>query len=280
MSNPAPVLTVIQPDMAAAWLEQNTNNRSINTTRVKRYAADMAEGNWAVTGDSIRFSKSGKLLDGQHRLWACVESAAPFTAYVLKGLPEDSQLYMDQGMPRSKGSQLKIRGYERSGTLASAASTFWRFVHPEGRHAMTQRAMNPSNSQLLEIIEGNPDIEHCLTKYSDFRSTSGARIQPGTAVAMYVMMSRYNVTKADEFMEALLTGANLYRGHPVLALRERILQAKIKNQRVSPVMLITWFSYAWRSFVRGKSINKLSPRYRLPTFPGSPGTWEGPGLPF
>ena len=123
MSNPAPVLTVIQPDMAAAWLEQNTNNRSINNTRVKRYAADMAEGNWAVTGDSIRFSKSGKLLDGQHRLWACVESAAPFTAYVLKGLPEDSQLYMDQGMPRSKGSQLSKEEEEEALRIFNEAGT-------------------------------------------------------------------------------------------------------------------------------------------------------------
>ena len=51
----------VTPEMATQWLEKNENNRNLSQHRIARYAKDMKQGDWKITGDSIRFSKDGKL---------------------------------------------------------------------------------------------------------------------------------------------------------------------------------------------------------------------------
>ena len=62
---------VITPELAEQYLTKNTNNyRSMSNSVVNAYATDMKTGNWKFNGDSIKFNKSGILVDGQHRLAA------------------------------------------------------------------------------------------------------------------------------------------------------------------------------------------------------------------
>jgi len=71
--NPQSLTQTITPQQARHWLEHNNNhNRHLNPTTVKKYASDMREGNWQMNSMPIVFSDTGQLLDGQHRLAACV----------------------------------------------------------------------------------------------------------------------------------------------------------------------------------------------------------------
>jgi hypothetical protein len=49
----------VSPDLAAKWLEHNTRNRKLRQSVVNKYAADMREGRWLLTGDAIAFDKNG-----------------------------------------------------------------------------------------------------------------------------------------------------------------------------------------------------------------------------
>lgn len=266
-----PRTVTVTPDMAAEWLEKNTNNRILNNHRVRRYAEDMASGNWRVTGDAIRFSKSGKLLDGQHRLWACVEADAEFQTVVYTGLPEDSQILMDQGMARSKGSQLTLRGYKHGALLASATITVWRMER--GREMVFARASSPSNSELITTIDEHPDLVVRLKEFTSIKVSPGLKIQQGTLIAMYTYMSRHNASMAREFIEGYLTGINLPPGSPALALRERVFQYKHKGWKVLHTDFMTWTAYAWKAYLKNRSLQRLAPKHYLPEFPGSP-PWD------
>lgn len=269
----------VTPEMATQWLKKNVNNRNMNQYRVARYARDMRNGDWEVTGDGIRFSKTGKLLDGQHRLWACLQAESKFQTLVVTGLEDNAQIVMDQGMPRTKGSQLKLLGYKRSGTLASAATVYAKME--TGRSYVLARGQTPSISEVLDIVEQNPDILKAMEKYFSHKATRGIKMHSGVMIAMYVYMSRFSESKADEFIESFLTGANLYKGHPALALRDRVMQARMKNQKALHDEFMTWVAYAWRSFVVDKKLHKLSPRYKLPLFPGAPAGWkDSKGIPY
>lgn len=81
------VLETITPKIAAEYLTRNTSNRNRRPTRIQQYARDMGSGNWPVTGESIKFSETGDLLDGQHRLVACVLSGVSFQTWVAHNVP-------------------------------------------------------------------------------------------------------------------------------------------------------------------------------------------------
>ena len=64
----------ITPDLAAEFLKRNTSNRAIKKSKIKKYADDLRRGNWKLTHQGVAISPSGRLLDGQHRLSAIVQS--------------------------------------------------------------------------------------------------------------------------------------------------------------------------------------------------------------
>lgn len=65
----------ITPKIAEAMLKKNhPNNRPIQQPIVNAIARDIETGNWKVTHQGICFDAEGYLIDGQHRLSACVQS--------------------------------------------------------------------------------------------------------------------------------------------------------------------------------------------------------------
>ena len=85
----------ITPKLALAWLEANTHNRAIRQHKVDEYARDMGRGDWILTHQGIAFNCNGTLVDGQHRLWAVIESKKTIPMAVSHGLAVESQLVID-----------------------------------------------------------------------------------------------------------------------------------------------------------------------------------------
>ena len=81
---------LITPQMAKALLESNTNNRRPKSPIIMRYASDMQKGLWKQnTAEFIKISKSGQILDGQHRLMAVIKSNTPIIFQVARGLDDN-----------------------------------------------------------------------------------------------------------------------------------------------------------------------------------------------
>jgi len=82
--------TIITPEKAKELLENNAENqRKINKQRIKKYAEDMKNGSWVYNGETIIVSKSGKLIDGQHRLMAVVESGCEIETAFVDDVPDE-----------------------------------------------------------------------------------------------------------------------------------------------------------------------------------------------
>jgi hypothetical protein len=122
-STPDPTVTTVTvtPAMATRWLETNDINRHVRQSRVEQYARDMTAGHWSPTVEPIKFPTTGTLLDGQHRLWAIVESGATVDLFVASGLDETTQHYMDSGIARTAADDLGMRGETNSPLLSSIA---------------------------------------------------------------------------------------------------------------------------------------------------------------
>ena len=88
-------IETITPEIAQVWLEKNTNNRTIRQMVVDRYADEMCSGAWKLNAETIKFSRDGTLLDGQHRLWAVVESKVTIQSFVARGISADALQTID-----------------------------------------------------------------------------------------------------------------------------------------------------------------------------------------
>lgn len=99
-------LVVVTPGLAREWLTANTGNRPIRDSHVRSLGDEMTAGQWKTTHQGIGFSKSGRLLDGQHRLAAIVASNWPVEMMVFVNLQDDVFGAIDRGKRRTHSDLL------------------------------------------------------------------------------------------------------------------------------------------------------------------------------
>lgn len=101
-TNVVTVVELVTPHMAEQWLEKNyQHQRALRNADVEKWATMMREGRWKLTHQGIGFTDTGKLADGQHRLWAIIFAKTAVRMNVTRGLAEDSFQALDQGRVRS-----------------------------------------------------------------------------------------------------------------------------------------------------------------------------------
>ena len=105
------IMLEVTPDMARDWLNLNTANRSVKSSKVDQYTRDILSGNWKVTHQGIAFYKDGTLADGQHRLHAIIKSNTPITTLVTMDLPRNAMSVLDVGKPREAHDIAKLGLY-------------------------------------------------------------------------------------------------------------------------------------------------------------------------
>lgn len=144
----------ITPYIAEVMLENNAEEqRNVSRMRVKRYASDMANGLWTMNGETIIIDERGKLIDGQHRLLAVIESGVTAEFLVVRGVKASSYKTLDQGMSRRLTDLVSgVRG--AAATAAKAAAVYEATgdigiaVH-NGR-AVTEKCSNRMAAQWIE----------------------------------------------------------------------------------------------------------------------------------
>jgi len=98
----------ISPKRAEEWLGNNTANRPLRNWWVKELAERMRKGQWKLSPEPIVFTRDGKMLDGQHRSWAIIESG--MTVMMSVAIVEDDSVFevLDQGVTRSNSDILSV----------------------------------------------------------------------------------------------------------------------------------------------------------------------------
>jgi len=123
---PGSVVLNITPNVAQTILTiYNKGNRPKKRHHITRYIRDMKEGAWGLTGDTLKFSNSGALRDGQNRLWAATLSKS-FKTHVVFGIDDTLFDVMDQGKNRGGEDLLYMLGKTNPNVLA--AGIRWRIV--------------------------------------------------------------------------------------------------------------------------------------------------------
>ncbi len=99
---------MVTPELATQWLEKNTDNRPMRQSHVELLAREMREGKWQLMPDGIAFDTNGVLMNGQHRLWAVVESGMTVPMRVTFDALPGNRLVLDRQAVRNLGDNTKI----------------------------------------------------------------------------------------------------------------------------------------------------------------------------
>jgi hypothetical protein len=113
----------ITPELAKHLLAStNHDNRPLKTAHVKMLSTALKNDEWMLNGETIAFSKSGRLLDGQHRLNACVNTGKAFQTVIIKGIEDEAAFgTIDTGKPRSVTDLMSLQGLPKAPLFSAIA---------------------------------------------------------------------------------------------------------------------------------------------------------------
>lgn len=248
-------VATITPSAAAAMLEKNTINRPLRSrTIVQKYASDMKRGAWKMTFDAIRFDEHGNLLDGQHRLSACVQAEVPFTSLVIYDMPEDIRPLIDSGASRTTGDVLQMRGFHSARNLA--ASVRWLIAIKSGVDNPRITDVRASNSDVLDMLAKHPALPASVLVTSRLARFAPS---PSLVATLHYIGSQIldKAERADAFVNVFVSGVPDYDDCPAHHLREFVLKMRGTRSGLMPAEYWRSTVHVWNVFAERRGMKRL-----------------------
>jgi hypothetical protein len=235
-------IETITPETAEDYLAANRGNRNIVQSHVAAMARDIAHGHWMFNAQPICFSRSGRLLNGQHRLSAVLEAGQPIEVMVMRGLPEEAFETYDKQAKKPAAVDEMFEDFGDKALVSATAVLLWkRELRPAGQPNAT-----PTATEIRDVIRDNPDLLRLrgfarkLVRYG--RSSA-------LAYAAHRIM-REDAVRGKVFLDRLETAANLPAGHIILRLRDRLIDLRKADQNTQIDEILA----AWARFRKNPGI--------------------------
>lgn len=243
--------------MAKHWLLQNKTNRRLSEKLVVHFVNQMRQGNWELTGDSIKFAIDGTLLDGQHRLNAIVKYDKPVESIIVEGLKKEVFSVLDTGKVRSAADIISASGYRNSTNLAAISRAI--LLYKAGRYSQTagDKHFKVTNKMCLEFVEKTKELEE-IASYCQNHIYQNFRFAPLSIIGMlYFIFSRKNQTKCDDFFAKYSNGIDLGETNPIRHLREKLMKDSVNKSRLNATDKAALIVYTWNNFMQNKKVTQL-----------------------
>lgn len=255
----------VTPQLAEEWLNQNTRNRKLSSLLVTKYADQMKQGLWHYDAEPIRFDKDGNLIDGQHRLWAIVESGTTQRFLVVRGLDTRAFVTIDTGKVRSFPDILSIEYPELIQLNRMASVTRAVYLWEAG---IRGKYLKPSqgnktvpNETMLDFFKANKeDIEAIVPEAHRISQKIPAFTATMVGLLKWIFEG-IDVEDSDYFFDKLITGSGLEEGSPILALRRyayRYAEGKNTRSGLPFDIAIAVGIKAWNAYRKGDDVKLLT----------------------
>ena len=244
----------ITPSQAEAWLEKNTMNRTLSKKRVDRLAKSLKTGQWALNGEAIKIANDGTLIDGQHRLAACMVSKKPMESIVVRGLSMATMPTIDIGAPRALGGHLQMAGYKGS-VFALASATIICLEFAGGAYLHAKDKTTPREA--LDFISENKHILKAAEIFTHAdKAEFRALLAQSLSIATYFLFSKINRTEAEKFFHGLVNGNNLGAKSPIPKLRTELisLRKESKHAEFTRATSLYYLCTAFQAWLDRKSV--------------------------
>jgi hypothetical protein len=256
-------LVKVTPELASKWLkEKNLHNRPVTSSHVRFLASQMEKGEWSPTGQTIQFSDTDRLLDGQHRLYAIIESKKPQTILIVSGVPDSSQAVIDTGKTRSAGDVLKMSGVANHTITAAMIKNFMRFRADITSYGGDKKVYH-TNSGVLEEFNKDKTLYAQTALYAQSLYKAGTGMLPASVIGGFYLLfleksTLGNHVPVKQFFDALITSKGREFESTVTILANKLTKARMSKTRISQRELFGMMVKAWNANIEGKYIQHLN----------------------
>ncbi len=242
---------IITPAVAEAWLNVfNTGtNRPLGNKHVDYLAGVLKRGEWIYNGEPIAFSAT-RILNGQHRLYACSESGIAFESMVITGLHDDAFDTFDGHKKRSIGDLFGVEHEKNLNQLVATLTLLWRL---EENRLATSINLKPSKPQLDAVLSRHPDVRDSAA----FVHSAKAPFRNSIAALIHYVAHREDPVKAAEFFHQLMTGYCPALDLPAKILGDRMRADLVAKTKLGPMDKLALYIKAWTAFRDGQKIKAL-----------------------
>jgi hypothetical protein len=219
----------VTPEMAKELLELNiANNRK--PSQFNLYANDMRKKLWVETGEVLKFSRDGQLLDGQNRLKAIIASGVTQKLEFRFNLERACLDFLDSGKLKSLRDRMAQKLIPNVKYTAPVSNRLFAIFEKKQNVSSTQGGQTPavrtdnrnsrnsfSHHDVIEYYYRHKKvIESIVTPYlaKSVGNIKGTDIM----VAAYILQL-FGENQRIEFLKLLTSGANLSQDSPILYLR-------------------------------------------------------------
>ena len=270
----------ISPETATEMLASNTNNRHMNHKLVSKYAEAMSRGRWLDTGEAIKFSEDGTLLDGQHRLAACVRSGVSVRMLVVSGIERPAQVVMDSGASRSLAQRTGLAYTSRGAPLKFVTNTVAAariiLAYESGKLFREPLSYYGTHAEyaiddVIDAIDEHRGLADMATNVGNAR---GMRpfVPQGVGTACFYIMSLVNPGLASHLLDQINTGEMMAATSPAMIYRNRMLQDKSKDGlKFTALQKMYFLTRTWRAVMEDHPVKlTLRGNYLSPIVGASP----------
>jgi len=255
------IYTITPADAETLLADPGAKNRPLAAARVKKYAARLSDGKWKLNGEPIILSEGGKLLDGEHRLRAVVESGKPLDTVVLWGPFAFGS--MGQGAARSGSDALALADPSGSNFAALAAAVTLCIKHDRAMaremspYSQTQNGgehwMDIDNGDRISFLKKNPRLAELLARSRSEAKTDRPIVPSSTMGAAWFLVERAaGVAEAESFVIPIITGGGLRNDDVRLLLRRVFVNRALGGKSIRSVEALHFIAKAWEVRASGE----------------------------
>jgi hypothetical protein len=239
----------IGPTKAAELLAKQRVNRNISNHVVSKYAREMQVGRWMTSLlCPLVIDADGRLLDGQHRLTAIIESGIEIEMVVVRSDPQQVDV-MSENRARTVADRFRIFDGYTTGNINSMISALRRSLYRMRFGALSTKSDPPVFSadevrDTIKILAGFGCDINAVVQDADriYRTQlNRARILPHSAI-MYCMIdgsTENTFAEMTRHLEAICSDDAMARTPAQKAVRVRLMNttgSSLRNAQIFAVI--------------------------------------------
>lgn len=270
-----PFYLLVTPEMVPTILSLNDpeRNRNLKWNNIDVFVEAMLAGEWERNGETFKFSKTNKLLDGQNRLVAVWISKVPCEFLFTTGFKEKVMSTIDTHTPRSAADITRINGYKNLDT--TLAYSIKSIIYYE-KKLIFKGSLDGKDVPNYLVNKWQSDkvrMQWMITALDLIKNVwmehNKEFFTPAQWLAVfYVLKSLPGMEKkAKQFLEAFAEGASLSRNNPIKVCRgyfERKFDDVIKYKRKKKLsaknvsLKVKFLFAAWDLWIEGASVSSIT----------------------
>jgi len=148
-------IVLMTPEMAAQILRKNTHNRELKKSTMHAYVHQMRSKLWLENGEPIIIAANGILMNGQHRLNACITAKFSWEVPLITEVEESSMVTLDTGTNRTMGDLLKLNGFKDVNNMAGLVKSIIGYGRNLAVGDNSSKSVKISNNMGLQYAQKN-----------------------------------------------------------------------------------------------------------------------------